>query len=547
MALTKRKLAIEFLFLVIILIGSVSAISPSSANISLLCGDYNSLEITGLSGISILNITNSKWSQPSLGVKMAFNFKPLITGDNLIVYFFTKNDDCQPGSTSTTFNIGDIDYTIDIKVEKKEYKLGEKLISINEALKIGQDISFGLLGVGEDYVHYVLKGCQSASEEDTMTDEISRTCSGNVDIKIKILTTIPELDVAKFEVYSSEPGFTLTKGNETIDGDSSECVLGLDTLGAKVKRGNIFAIKSINVNTGKFVDNVAVTILDQSGELSPIAGISSNIGFFSERLHEDYKQNLIVQLEKEGCEPSTQIILFEQSYDDYKKGKQEEEGKYQLVLNMSERYEMKEINSTIKNLLGTGVEGVEVKITRPDGTSFNINTDSSGSFSFTPDMVGNWKLQGGKNDYESTDLISIEIYQNKEYLIITKVDGEPKSEYKKGDRLSFELRDENNTLLPLTIEATFAGQPLQFVNGISDTVTFTGEPSTLNIPATEGYMAQTIQLNKKETKWATILWVIGIIIAVLILIIIIVAIVKKFKGKKNYPGPKFVLPEEQPE
>ncbi len=38
-----------------------------------------------------------------------------------------------------------------------------------------------------------------------------------------------------------------------------------------------------------------------------------------------------------------------------------------------------------------------------------------------------------------------------------------KADYKKGDRISFELRDMNNTLIPLSIEnATFAGLPLSF-------------------------------------------------------------------------------------
>jgi len=114
---------------------------------------------------------------------------------------------------------------------------------VNEALKIGQDIgqdiSFGVLGISEGSVHYILKGCTSISEEDTMTDEISMTCNGNVNLRIKILTTIPELGVAKFEVFSSEPGFVLTKSNQTIDsGDSSGCVLGLSNENTIISRGN---------------------------------------------------------------------------------------------------------------------------------------------------------------------------------------------------------------------------------------------------------------------------------------------------------------------
>ncbi|MEK0338473.1 MAG: carboxypeptidase-like regulatory domain-containing protein, partial [Nitrosopumilus sp.] len=215
-------------------------------------------------------------------------------------------------------------------------------------------------------------------------------------------------------------GLILTSSNQTIDEDSSECVLGLDTLGAKVKRGNIFAIKTININTGKFIDNTVVTILDQQGELSPIVGVSSNIGFFSESLHEEYIQDIIVQLEKEGCEPSTQVILFEKSYDDYKTSKAEEEGATNLVLNMSERYEMKEISGTIKNELNEVIESVEVKITNPDKTIIIVQTNANGLFTFTPIVVGTYKFQGGKDNYKSTDLISIEVYQSQQYLIGVK-------------------------------------------------------------------------------------------------------------------------------
>ena len=146
----KNNILLLLLLSTIFFIANVSAISPSSpTNISLSCGDYNYLSITGIS-TDVSNITNTKWIKPGLNVGMGFDFKNLLSGGNtLTAYFFTNTENCQPGSTSTTFNIGDEDYTINIEILKEEYKLGEKLLSVNEVLKIGKDISSPLIIPGE--------------------------------------------------------------------------------------------------------------------------------------------------------------------------------------------------------------------------------------------------------------------------------------------------------------------------------------------------------------------------------------------------------------
>jgi len=72
-------------------------------------------------------------------------------------------------------------------------------------------------------------------------------------------------------------------------------------------------------------------------------------------------------------------ILFEKSYDDYKKAKEDKEGASQLVLNMSARYELGAISGTIKNALDEVIEGVEVRITKPDNSVLIVQTDVNGS------------------------------------------------------------------------------------------------------------------------------------------------------------------------
>ena len=527
------------IILVITIIGNVSAYTvspeiPSSINLS--CDDsyFNSFHFTEGGSDLIINLTEVMGDLSSIN----YIARPIVspTAKSYLEIMVSKvpSSVCKPGTATFWFVANGQRYDITVNIKEELHELGTKLLKQGESLSIGDIAHFGIETVGDDKVYYLLSGC-GETKEDFIEDSIEATCSGEK-VRIELISAFPEpFSVAKFKVYSSEPGLTLTKSNFTTT-DKSECVLGLDTLGAKVKRGNIFAIKTINANTGKFEPQVAVTILDQAGELPPISGISSNIGFFSERLYEDYQQNLIVQLEKEGCEPSTQVILFEKSYNDYKTEKETESKKYQLVLNISGKYEInKEISFTVKNALDEAVEGVKVKITKPDNSNFEITTDENGLFKFTPDIEGVWKIQAGKDGYESSRLNEIEIFSNKEYLIVIEADGERKSEYKKGDRLTFKLLDRNNTIIPLTIDATFAGKPLRFINGISDTVTFEGT-STLNIPEVEGYRAQTLTLAEKKTNWKSIIFWIILLIGILVIIVIVIAIINKLKGKRGISG-----------
>ena len=551
------KKQIIFSIFVLLFLTTISAFSPiSPANVSLDCGNYKSLIISGVES-NESNIANTIFAHPlKTGVDVAFDFKHITDGGKkLEVYIFTNSQYCTPGSTYTLFNIGYITYRINIEVLKEEYKLGEKLISINEALKIGQDIgqdiSFGVLGVSEGSVHYILKGCTSISEEDTMTDEISMTCNGNVNLRIKILTTIPELGVAKFEVFSSEPGFVLTKSNQTIDsGDSSGCVLGLSNENTIISRGKLLTFTTINIIDNKPMPNIVVTIIDPGAEVADYSAKSNYIGFFSHKISEEFKEDhLIVQLvDMDGDCDALPLgrYDFDKSYDDYLTAKGEEEGAINLVLNMSERYEMKAISGTIKNELNEVIEGVNVKITLPDNSIITVLSNTLGLFTFTPTIVGNYSIQGGKDNFESTALVNFEVYQNKQYLVVIKVNGEQSSDstYKKGQKLSFELRNENNTLIPLTINnATFAGLPLRFISGISDQVIFE-DSCTLVVPSINGYKSQTISLSKKINNWTTWLYWIGIIFGIIILFFIIGLIIRKAKGgSKQNKGMEIQLGE----
>ena len=545
----KQILLISILFFSLFLIGSIQAvtiepISPEALpNISIGCGEIEIIH---------LRLKLDNYETVSVDFSMPYSLSGLYTGFDstyftnpyngenyrqLYITYFTQSN-CMTGTQTRilefTSNKTNETYPITVTIKEDLYPLNDGhpfALAEGEKFSIGNTIHFNLREVDSNFVKYSLEGCGSSDELKLYEGDILEKICGTERLKVEIFEILG-VDSAQFNISFSTKALTLTKSGSDNGESSSECELGLDTLGAKVKRGNIFAIKTINANTGKFEPQVSVLILDQQGELSPIAGISSYIGFFSERLHEEYLQDLIVQLEKEGCEPSTQIILFETSYDDYKLSKQQEEGATNLVLNMSARYEMKAISGTIKNLLNEVIDGVEVKITNPDETIIIVQTNVNGLFTWTPTLVGVYKLQGGKDNYQSTDLVSIEVYQNKEYLIVIKVNGEQKADYKKNDRITFELRDMNNTLIPLTIDATFAGLPLKFISGISDEVIFE-DTATLVIPAIESYIEQSLQLTAKKTNWSGVLVTIGIIVGIIIVLILVVAIVKKFKGKEK--------------
>ena len=521
-----------FLFVVLFSIVNVQATVPISnlpISIPLNCGEsyYNSFQLTGENII----VTPKALSSTFTGYTMGVTYHP---ASKIIYILFSQTSACSLGNATFSFEISTdgvpITKSIILEVSEDLWDLGTIAVNKGKRIDIGTIAHIGILEISDTSVQYLLSGC-GTTDQGLLNegDTLKRICSGEeIEIKLEKSYGTP-FDFAEFKIFSSESGLILTSTNETEGVDSSECVLGIDTLGATVKRGSVFAFNTINANSGKYESGVIVNVLDQAGDLTPLSGTSDNTGFFSKRIHEDYKQDLLIKLFKEGCEPTNKVILFEQSYDDYISTKAEEEGAYQLVLNMSAKYEMKAISGTIKNSLDEVMGEVEVKITKPDNTVLTVQTNAKGVFSFTPIAIGVYKLQGGKDDYKSTELVSIEVYQNKQYLIVIKVNGEQKSEYKKGDRLSFELRNENNTLLPLTVDATFAGLPLRFISGISDSVTFE-DTTTLVIAATEGYTLQQLQLIAKETNWKNLFYWGGIVVGLIILLFIILLIIKKTKG-----------------
>jgi len=542
-----KKQLLLFSLVLIFLIVSVQAITfkPTSLTINTKCGGagWESISLTEVPANCTVKLSEKLPRTGGLdGLYLGFYSTSLLEGgtpkspSKLHILYAVDKTTCEEGQENITLDVCGTDYNIIVNVAEDLSPLNDGNIYYlkkGKRFSIGNSIHFNLLGVGSDSVNYLLEGCDNEDQILDKDETLETTC-GNERLRIKIEDLIPDFELAGFLIEFSNPSYILTQSeaNTTLSGETPECILGIDTLGAVVRRGSVLAFNTINTVTGKYEGGVVVNVLDQAGELPPISGQSDNTGFFSKRIPEDYKQDLIIKLFKEGCEPTNKVVLFEQSYDDYKKGKEEELGRHKLILNISGKFEInKELSFTVKNALDEAVEGVKVKITRPDNSNFEVTTDSNGVFKFTPDKAGIWKIQAGKDDYESSKLNEIEIYQNKEYLVVIKsIDGEPKSEYKKGDKLRFELRDMNNTLIPLNIDATFAGQPLKFINGVSDIVTFEGT-STLSIPATEGYIQQQIELTESKTNLSGILWVIGIIIGFLIIVIIIVAIIKKFKGE----------------
>ena len=480
------------------------------------------------------------------------------TGAQLWILYSIDKNTCEDGQEEVIIDVCGTDYSLTVNVDKSLPPMNEgDVYFLREGRKFtisnGGDIDFHLLEVGSTSISYILEGCDDSNQIMNDDDILEATC-GMESLRIEIDDLIPDFGLVGLKIFFSNPSLGLTQSDsDTTTINESTCTLGIDTLGATVRRGSVFAFNTINTVTGKYEPSTIVNILDQSGDLTPLSGTSDNTGFFSKRIHEDYKQDLLIKLFKDGCEPTNKVILFDTSYDDYVSAKAEEEGGINLVLNMSARYELKAISGTIKNELSEVVEGVEVKITRPDSSIITVTSNANGLFTFTPAIVGDYKLQGVKDDFKSTALVSIEVYQNKNYLIVIKVDGLAPTEktYKTGDRITVELRDENNTLIPLSVSATFGGLPVNFVSGISDTFTFT-DTATLVIPAIDGYIAQSISF-PKETKNSAgwIYWVLGII-GVIIALVLIVKIIQKKKGgvgiQQGQKEMKFQLsPGEQPQ
>jgi len=528
------KRLLLFGLVLIVLVVSVSAITSNPqipSGISLKCGEvYNEHFI--LSGAGNITLTPGVISSPSINYFMGLT----LTSANWLYISLFPTGECNPGNSTFSFDIQDETYEINVGVTEDLWNLfgddEEQIIFENERLNIGSDIGITVIEIGENVVKYRLDGCGSGHTREIIDVGESREYECDEEkVLIEVVRTFPSIDAASFQVYASENWITsIVESNETYY-DEDKCILGIDTLGAKVKRGNIFAINTINANSGKYVPNVVVRILDQAGELTPISGQSDNTGFFSQRLHEDYKQNLVVKLEKEGCEPTNKVILFEKSYDDYRAEKQQQQEAYKLILNISEKFQINtQISNTVKNALNEGIADSIVRITKPDGSSLDITTDANGEFSVTPDQVGIWKFQASKDDYVPSELNEVEVYQLKEYLVKIKVNGKnlEKNEYDKGDMLTFELW-ENNTIIPLTVDGTFAEQPIHFIDGISDPVEITRE-SILSIPSTGDYRETSILLQIKKFNWEIVWWVVGIIIGVLVLMVIIVLISRKLKG-----------------
>ena len=542
----KKQILFSLMFLFLIVgVQAVTIISispPTLPNVSIGCGEIVMVDLKlSLNDENFSVGWQTKYSLTGLVASFEkTDFSVVGVGDRHLIIYYSTQSNCGMGTQTRTLNIGDKTYPITVTVKEDLYPLNDGhpfTLEEGEKFSIGNTIHFNLLEVGSNFVDYSLEGCGSSDDKLYKGDVLDKIC-GTERLGVEIDEILGGESVATFYISFSTESLELTKSSSDANGDtdSSECVLGIDTLGATVKRGSVFAFNTINTNGGKYEPGVIVNVLDQAGDLTPLSGTSDNTGFFSKRIHEDYEQDLLIKLFKDGCEPTNKVILFQTSYDDYKLAKGEEEGGFQLVLNMSARYELGAISGTIKNVLNEVIEGVEVKITQPDGAIITVQTGANGLFSWTPTTTGTFLLQGGKDDYESTDLVSIEVFQDKTYLIVIKVNGEQKAEYKKNDRINFELRDANNSLLPLSVVATFGTLPLNFVSGISDTVNFE-TTSVLTIPTVEGYLAQTITLSEKTTNFPKILvWVLGAIM-VLVFLVVVVAVIRKRRGYSGGEKP----------
>ena len=110
---------------------------------------------------------------------------------------------------------------------------------------------------------------------------------------------IGDIDYIEYVIYKDMP--------------EPDCVLGLDMQGAIVERNKLLGFATINVDTGQFISYVDYTIIDPAGLIEPIIGTSDSIGFVSQQLGDYSMDYIIVQLEKEGCEPSSQILQFDDS------------------------------------------------------------------------------------------------------------------------------------------------------------------------------------------------------------------------------------------
>ena len=451
-------------------------------------------------------------------------------------FFSEENYVCYAGKGKFTFEANNEDYEIWVNVTEDLWDLGVETLQEGEVLNVGGVGDFKLITSGETNAMYELNGCDEDLDDFlSVGDYVDATCEGE-SVRFWLEDSFPDLNAIRIKVFSSESGYALTKDGSSI-GTDGDCILGLNTMGALVKRGNVFAIKTINVIDNKAVPGVSAMILDQTGELTPLEGVSSNTGFINSiRLHEDYESDMIVELEKEGCEPSTQIINFQQSYDDYVDEKETKENQKTLTIsNIKEFYNLGvETFFTISNLLNESIGDATVKITNPEGVSNEVKTNTLGQFIFLPEVPGSWKFQISKMNHITSQLYDVNV-KSAEYVLVKFVDDEEKNSFKINDKITFKIMDDNNTVIPLTFDAIYDDEPINFLDGISEEVVFKGK-ADLEIPEIGGCDANEITIRQKDNEWVKwILWIGG---GFVILIVVVFIINKLGKGGTSSPKSK---------
>jgi len=521
----KKWCVIAFLFLFsFTFIAAYTSYENIPASVDLKCGQTYS---------EVFNFTEEvNYTLETQDIYLGYFLGLTKTSSNYLqISLFPKNDySCVSGNGDFDFTVNDKSYTLTLNITEDMWSLGNYSIEQGQSLSVGSLANFELITTSEGKIRYKLDGCSKDIDDFLMIgDSYSLSCGDEI-IRFELASADEApFSFAKINIYSTESAFNVVV-NEDID--SSECVLGLDTLGAKVKRGNLFAIKTININNNKAISGVSVTIIDQEGELSPLNGMSSNTGFFNERLHAEYGQDLIVELQKEGCEPSTQTILFENTYNDYLKEKELEENKFSLKIVI----ENDSLEGVVTNLLNEVVEDANVKMTNPEGISKELTTDKDGKFSFDKEGSGIYKLQVGKDNYQSSELMELDL-SSKEYAVAFFVDGQEKSRLNKGDIVTIKILDQENNVIPLTIDAEIDDDLIQFTNGISQPYAFKGDVE-LVIPETGNYEEEDFRLRKVDNNYLTYLW---IALGIIAFIAIIFGISKAPKSSKGSDSMNIVL------
>lgn len=428
----------------------------------------------------------------------------------LQINLFPKpNYQCVQGQSTFTFTVNDINYNLGLNITEDVWDLGEQTLSDGDNVEVGGLINFGVVTTDNNQIRYVLSGCNNNRDDFLQKDgSIEVMCEGE-SIKFTLENSFASpFSFSKIRIYSSEPAFNVIIGEREQQINESECILGLDTLGVKIKRGNLMAITTLNSNTGKYESSVIVRVLDQAGELEPLSGTSDNTGYFGQRLNDEYEQDLVVKLEKEGCEPYTRVLFFDRSYNDYLQDKEDEENQKTLQL-ILENSELKIIKGIVTNRMNESVESVIVKITNPSGVSKEVLSNENGFFEHEAEEFGIFKLQAGKSDYTSSELINYTL-KSHDYFVKRFVEDKVKNEFKVNDIIVFKLYDEEDNILPMNFDAEIDGNIIKFIDGISEDYKFSKE-TNLKIPNFNGYEEQIITLKKAKNK-NMIYWIVGIVV-----------------------------------